>query len=250
MRLSAALVLATLCSAFPSSATRAQDVDAKAVVDKAIAAKGGEKLVSNGIYSWKAKGTITFNGADNDFTSATTIKGINHLRAEFKGEFDGNTFEGVTVLNGEQGWRKFNDMVIEMDGDSIENEKRQVYLQLTPFTLQPLREEGFKLEPAGEQMVDGKPALGVKVTAKNGKDFTVYFDKENGLPVKLIATVMGFMGDEFTQETTFSAYKDFGGLKQPTHIESKRDGEPFVSQDITEFKTLESVPDSTFAEPQ
>jgi hypothetical protein len=244
----ASAFVALLAAGLPAPAG-AQDVDAKALVDKAIAAKGGDKLAPTGVYAWKSKGTITFNGADNDFTGSTTVKGLDHLRAEFKGEFDGNTVEGVTVLKGEQGWRKFNDMVMEMDGDSLENEKHQIAIQLAGITLQPLREADFKLESAGEQAVDGKPALGVKVTAKNGRDFTLYFDKESGLPVKLVATVIGFMGDEFTMETTFSAYKDFGGIKQPTHIESKRDGERFVAQDVVEFKVLDSVPSDTFAEP-
>lgn len=240
----AAIFLVTLPNA------RAQGVDARAIVDKAIAAKGGaEKLIPTAAYAWKAKGTITFNGEDNEFTSATTVKGLNHFRGEFKGDFGGNTFEGLTILNGERGWRKFNDMLMEMDGDGLGNEKRQISLQLTPFTLAPLQDSGYKLESAGEKDVDGKPALGVKVTGKDGKDFTVYFDKESSLPVRLEAVVMGFMGDEFTQETTYSAYKDFGGIKQPTHIEHKRDGERFLAQDITEFKVLESVPDDTFSEP-
>ena len=34
------------------------------------------------------------------------------------------------------------------------------------------------------------------------KDFKLFFDKESGLPVKLVATVVGFDGNEFTQETT------------------------------------------------
>jgi hypothetical protein len=60
---------------------------------------------------------------------------------------------------------------------------------------------------------------------------------------------MGFMGDEFTQETTFSDYQDMAGIKKATKISSKRDGEKFTEAQITEFKLLETVDAKTFAEP-
>ena len=123
------------------------------------------------------------------------------------------------------------------------------YLDALPATLVPLKGKDYKLEAAGEEKVDGKPALGIKVTGPDKKDFTLYFDKESGLPVKLVAKVSGFQGDEFTQETTYKDYKDFGGIKKATKHESKRDGEPFVTSEINEFKVLDKVDDKTFSEP-
>jgi hypothetical protein len=225
--------------------------DARAIVDKAIQAMGGaEKL--NGIKAamWKSKGKISFGGNDNDFTSTTTVQGLDHFRNEFEGDFGGNTVKGVIILAGDKGWRKFGDNNMEMDKDAVTNEKRTVYLQIIPATLVPLKTKAFKIEPAGADKVGGKAAAGVKVTAPDGKDFTLYFDKESGLPVKLVAKVVGFMGDEFTQETLFSDYKDFHGIKKATKIESKRDGERFVEQQITEFRVLPKVGPHTFAEPK
>ena len=60
----------------------------------------------------------------------------------------------------------------------------------------------------------------------------------------------GCRGDEYTQETTYSDYKDFGGIKKATKIAIKRDGEEFVEQEITEFKVLDKVPAGTFDEPK
>ena len=37
----------------------------------------------------------------------------------------------------------------------------------------------------------GKPAAALKVTGPDGKDFTLYFDKESGLPVRMVAKVIG-----------------------------------------------------------
>ena len=137
-----------------------------------------------------------------------------------------------------------------MDDDGIANEKRMIYLTVIPGTLVPLKVKDFKIEPAAEEKVGDKPAVGIKVTAPDGKDFKLYFDKESGLPVKLVAKVIGFQGDEFTMETTYASYKDFDGIKKATKVESKRDGEKFIAQEISEFKVLDKAPDETFAEPK
>ncbi len=138
-----------------------------------------------------------------------------------------------------------------MDDDALANQKRNTYLRVLPVTLVPLKGKDFKLEAAGEEKVDGKPAVGIKVTGPDQKDFTLYFDKESGLPVKLVAKVVGFQGNEYTQETTYKDYKDFDGIKKATKVESKRDGEDFIKSEITEFKVLDKdkVDPKTFSEP-
>ena len=113
-----------------------------------------------------------------------------------------------------------------------------------------MKGKGFKLESAAEEKVGDKPAAGIKVTGPDGKDFTLYFDKESGLPVRLVARVVGFGDDEYTQETTFKDYKEFDGVKKATKADSKRDGQDFVKGEITEFKVLDKVDPKSFAEPE
>ncbi|MDR3633333.1 MAG: hypothetical protein P4L84_05805 [Isosphaeraceae bacterium] len=242
---------ALLVAAFALSPARADDAGAHAVLDKAIKALGGEeKLAKASALTWKAKGKITFNDNTNEFTSHATVRGLDHYRSEFEGEFNGNPIKGVTVLNGDKGWRKFGDNFMKLEGDMLENEKRSVYLQVIPTVLVPLKGKGFKVESAAEQNVDGKPAAALKATGPDGKDFTIYFDKESGLPVKQVATVVGFGGEEYTQETTLAGYKEFDGIKKATKVESKRNGEKFVEIEISEFSVPDKVDDDTFAEPQ
>jgi len=231
---------------------RAADVkDTKAILDKAIKALGGEEKLSKvKAASWKSKGTITFGGNDNEFTAEAVVQGLNHYRNEFEGEFGGNKVKGVTVLAGDKGWRKFGDNQMELDKDSVANEKRSVYLTVIPITILPLKGKGFKVEAIGEESIGGKPAAGIKATGPDDKDFSIYFDKESGLPVKLVAKVIDFMGNEFTQETTFSDYKEMGGIEKATKIQAKRDGEKFLEVQVTEFRVRDKVDPKTFAEPQ
>jgi hypothetical protein len=250
-RLLAVSLLIVLTSGI-SSRSRADEKDVKAIIDKGIQALGGEeKLTKAGTHSVKSKGTISFGGNESEFTTHSTVQGLNHYRSEFDGKFGDNDVKGVTVVNGEKGWRKFNENDDELEGDALVNEKHRINMQLIPSTLVELKGKGFKLESAAEQKIGDKPAVGIKVTGPEGKDFTLYFDKESGLPVKLVATVAGFGGGEdFAQETTFSDYKDFDGIKKASKVSSTRNGEKFVDVEITEFKVLDKVPPETFTQPK
>jgi hypothetical protein len=244
-------VLAVVLLTVLGSPARADDKEANAILDKAIKALGGEEKLSKAkAFSWKAKGTITFMGSDNEFTSQATAAGLDRYRSEFEGDFGGNKVKGLTVLNGDKGYRKFGEMGGEMNEQALATEKRALYLMLAPMTLVPLKGKGFTIEKAGEEKVGDKAAVGLKITGPDKKDFKLFFDKETGLPAKLVAKVAGFMGQDFTQEILYGGFKEFGGIKKATKLEAKRDGEKFMTQEITEFKVLPKVEDKTFAMPK
>jgi len=241
---------ALILAAGPAIATRADDKDPKAILDKAIKVLGGEeKLKKVEAISWTTKGTLTINGNENDIKTHAIAKGLDHYRRESEAEFNGEPRKFFIVVNGDKGWRKFGEEPMEMDDERLAIEKRNVYLEVLPATLVPLKGNNYKLEAAGEESVDGKPAVGIKVTGPDQKDFTLYFDKESGLPVKMAAKVVGFQGSEHAQETTYKDYKDLDGIKKATKVESKRDGEDFLKAEVTEFKVLDKVEPSSFSEP-
>lgn len=245
-----AMLAAVLLSGFGGSA-RGDDNDVKAILDKAINALGGEaKLRAAEAMVWKAKGKSISDGDENAFTNETTVQGLDRLRTEFEDEMDGNRVKGVTVINGDKAWRKYGDDVMELDGVPLANHRRNLYLLVIPITLVPLKGNVFLVRWAGEEKVADKPAVGLEVTGPDGKDFTLYLDKESGLPVKTVARVRGAQGREFTQAATFGDYKDFDGVKRATKIVRWRDGEKVLEQEIIEFKVLNNVPVETFAEPR
>lgn len=141
-------------------------------------------------------------------------------------------------------------MTMELDKDALVNEKRNLYLQVVPATLLPLKTKAFQIETLTGQRVAGKDNPAIQVTGPDGKTFQLYFDKDSHLPARQVAEVQGFNGDKFTQETTFEKYKAFDGIQKATHIENKRDGEPFLFLDVTEFKALSKVDSDAFAEPK
>jgi hypothetical protein len=228
---------------------RADDEDGKAVVDKAVKALGGS-IDASKAYTWKTKGSLTLNDADNKFTTKETAQGVNRMRREFEGDFDGNPIKGVTVLDGDKGWRKIGDDATKLEDDALANEKRVVYLQVVGQSPAYLKGEGFKIESAEETKVDDKPATQLKIAGPDGKEFELSFDKASGLPVKLSATVADFQGDEYKQDMMFSDYKDFAGIKRASKVETKRNGKKFVNYEMIEFKVLDNVDKDAFAEPK
>jgi hypothetical protein len=251
MKRSHVAVLLAAAVSLVTAPIRADEAQVRQILDKAIRALGGEeKLAKVDVFTWKSKAKITIDGNQNEITSEATVQGFDHFRSTFEGDFNGNRFQGVSVLNGDKGWRKFGDQSEEMEPDAVKNEKRSVLLMIVPTTIVPLKSKGFKVEAGGDEPVKGKPAAGLKVTGPDGKDFTIYFDKESGLPVRLVAKVIDWMGREYVQDSTYNDYKDFGGYKKPTKTTIKRDGEDFAEAEITDFKVLDKVPADTFAEPK
>ncbi len=233
--------------------SRADHADPKAVeiIDKAVKALGGEEKLSQvQAATWSSDGKLIINGADNPFKTRVTFQGDDRMHLDFEGEFNGNSVKGTTVLNGDKAWRNINDNVQVLDADAIAREKRTLYLMTTPALPGRLKGEGYKATVDGEQKVDDKPAAVLKVVGPDGKDFRLFFDKESGLPVKLVAQVSGWRGEDFEQETLFTDYKDYGGVKRPGKVVSKRDGEPFAEQSSVDFKIEKDLPASTFEEPK
>src|ERR1043166_574197 len=142
------LRLVAVCSAFGLMlAGRAHADDANAVLDKAIKALGGEEqLTKVKAAAWKSKGTITFQGNDNEVSMSYTAQGLDHFRQEFEGEFGGNKVKGVTLLAGDKGSRSFGDNNMELDKNALADAKRTVYLSLIPVTILPLKGKDFKVE--------------------------------------------------------------------------------------------------------
>jgi hypothetical protein len=229
----------------------ADDQEAKAVIDKAVKALGGaEKLGAAKAVTWKSKGKLRRNDSESDFSSKVTARGIEQFRQDFEGDFGGNPIKGVTILDGDKGWRKFGEEANKLEDDALANQKRTVYLQVVGQMPQLLNADGFKVEAAEEEKVGDKPAAVLKVTGPDGKDFQLFFDKESGLPVKMTATVAGRQGAESAQETTYANYKDFDGIKRATKVETKRNGKKYLDAEISDFKVLEKVDPKTFAEPK
>src|SRR5262249_23557351 len=118
---------------------KGDETTANAVLDKAISAIGGEaKLKTATPLNWKAWGTNVNDGNESQFANESTVQGIGQLRMAWDEQIDGNQVRGLTVLNGDKGWRKVGNDIQALTGDALANHKRNLYLLVVPVTLVPL----------------------------------------------------------------------------------------------------------------
>ena len=230
---------------------RADDAaDAKALVEKAVKAHGGQdKLEKFAGHTTKFKGKFHGMGQMLDMSGEIAVQGSDKHRLDVEVEVGGMKFRFVAVLNGDKAWKRMGDATTESDKDEVAEAKAQAYASWVS-TLAPLKDKQFTLATLGETKVNDKPAVGVKVSSKGQRDIDLYFDKTTMLLVKTETRVKDDgSGQEVTEENYPSEYKDLQGTKQAMKFTVKRDGKLFVEGEATDLQLAEKLDASVFAKP-
>ena len=224
--------------------------DAGALLEKGIKAMGGEaRLGKYKAATWKAKGTLRYGNQDAEYGGDWAVQEPGQYKAVITGEFNGKKFTRVRVLDGDKGWVKVNDGdTEEMSSQALAETQRELHTQLMT-TLLPLRDKAFTLAPGGASKVGDTAVEGLKVTTQDGREFQLFFGKDDGLLRAVEARVKSPEGQDVKQEVVYSDYKDVNGLKRPMKLTIKRDGKTFIEQETTEYKPLEKLDDKEFARP-
>jgi outer membrane lipoprotein-sorting protein len=232
-----------------SGILRAEEKDeAKAVVDKALKALGGEaKLAKFKAGTWKANMTALEGGKDLAITTDGSWQGLNQYHINAEATRDGRTFAVSFIINGDKGWAKRKEAVDEAK-EELPMVKNGLYAMRTPQLLAEFKGKDFKLSHLGEMKINDRAAVGVTVAHKDWKDISVYFDKEDGLPVKCEIRQTDPQGKEITAEFFYSDYKEMDGIKHPTKVLIKFDGKE-ATMEFSEIKSKDKVEDSEFAKP-
>jgi outer membrane lipoprotein-sorting protein len=241
------LVYAAVSVVFLAGAIRADDAEVKAIVEKAIKAHGGTEVLNKfQAMSVKEKGKFYGMGAAVDYTLEMQYQAPDKERLEIRGE----NFKFVQVVNGDKGWVGVNEAPKPMDKDQLAEAREELYAA-NLVRLTPLNGEGYKLSSLGEVKVGDRPAVGVRVEHKGHRDVNLFFDKENGLLVKVEGRGKDLMagGKEYTQEVFYSNYKKVEGMQVPFKTLLKRDGERYVESETTEATPAEKLDASMFGKP-
>jgi hypothetical protein len=233
-------------------AVRADDAaDARAIIEKAIKARGDKPDAKHTAMTWKDKGKFTGGGFDVPFDSDWAFQAPDKYRFTLAGTFGEAKINMTVVANGEKAWGKMGDRVEEFTGNKLEmtlNEGYQFWVtSLTPL----LSDKGFTLATAKGKDVNGKPATAVKVTRDKKPAITLYFDAASGLLVKRELTVK----DEFQSwkevfdEAYFADYKEVNGMKRFTSMKVVRDGKPLIEATLSDAKEVEKLDPKLFEKP-
>ncbi len=228
-------------------AARADEAEAKAIIDKGIKAFGGADVINKfPAATSQAKGKFYGMGEGIDYTSETQVQAPDKYRTEVTA----GDFKFIQVVKGDKGWISAGGMVKEMDKEELAEAQEGLYAG-TVARLVPLTGEGYKLSTLGAKKVGDREAVGVRVEHKGHRDVNLYFDKENGLLLQVERRAKDVMGggDEYTSEMTYGDYKKVDGLQVAYKLTLKRDGKRFIEQESTEVKVAAKLDDSVFAKP-
>lgn len=242
------VVAAAVLALFVGS-VRADD-NLKAVVEKAIKAHGGEEKLSKFQASKiKAKGSMSAMGVDIDFNAEAASQLPDKIRVDLKLEIMGQAINVIQVYDGKKGWVSAQGQLMELEGDQLDELKDQAFGGYVESLVPLIKDKSIKLEPVGEEKVDGKPTVGIKVSAKGHRDIKLFFDKESGMLVKSQSRAKDPAMQEVDAETFYKDYKDVDGVKQPMKLLVKHDGKKYLEAQVTEAKLFEKLDDTTFAKP-
>lgn len=236
---------------------RADDAaDAKAVVEKAVKARGGaDNLAKYKADVLKIKGAVHVSGLDIDFTGEISFQQPDKSRTVIEGTVMGTNFKSTRVVNGDKGWiddllgaaRQQRDMSKEELAEERESQNANSIARLAVLT-----DKAYTLSTVGESKVGDKEAVGILVKRKGYRDVSLFFDKKTHLLLKSETRVKDPQGGgdtEFTQEAFYDDYKKVGDLQVAHKLTIKRDGKAFLESETTEFKPEEKLDDGLFAKP-
>ena len=222
----------------------------RAVVDRAVKAHGGQDALAKlPAVTVAFRGKFHGMGEAIDMTGEVATHGADRIKIDVEIDAGGQKFRFVSVLNGDEGWVRLGDATTTMDKDQLTEAREEAHSGWVA-TLAPLADKAYTLELVGETKVDDRPAVGVRVSRKGRRDVNLYFDKETGLLAKVESRVKDEMsGQEVTEETLPSDYKNVQGTRQAMKFTVKRDGKLFMQGEATDVTLAEKHDPGVYAKP-
>jgi hypothetical protein len=234
---------------FVSPTLRADD--AKAIIEKALKARGDKPDSGHTAMTWKDTGKFSGGGFELPYTADWAFQAPDKYRFAFVGTFGDAKINLTVAVNGEKAWEAEGATVREITGQKLEYVRGEAY-QLWVTSLTPLAtDKGFTLATAKGKDVANKPTVAVKVTRDKQPAMTLYFDTASGLLVKREVVVK----DEFQkwkevlEEAYFSDYKETNGAKHFTTLKIVRDGKTMIEATLSDAKSAEKLDAKLFEKP-
>lgn len=229
--------------------------EVQAIIDKAVKAHHPKGINSkNTAYQGKNKGTIHVMGLDLEFTQEISLQSP---PGKFKEVMDmsvmGVQVKSTTVYDGKEGWIKVSVNNMDKDipvKDELLDEFKEMSYMMGLSNFQGLKAKDAKVSLIGDAQVNGKPAVGLRISKEGKKDISLYFDKETGLMVKTERRAKDFQGgQEVTEERIIQAYQDVAGQKMAKKVLVNRDGKKLLEAEVIESRFIEKLDDAEFAKP-
>jgi hypothetical protein len=224
--------------------------DARAIVERAVKAHGGEERLSKLRASRvKVKGKVIVGEMEVPFTAETTVQLPNKFRVVVQATVMNKTRTVTQVLNGDRGWISIDGQTREPSPAELTRMKDLMYVDGVVRLLPLLQGKGFELTLLKESRVNDRPVQGIRVSSKGFRDVNLFFDKDSGLLIKTERTVTNEQGRDVMEEEFHSEFRDVDGYKRPTKIVVFQDGKKITEGELIDVKNFDSLPESEFGKP-
>jgi hypothetical protein len=243
-------VLCVMAGLLGSLSAQAQQDEARALLERAIKAHGGEdKLKASYATHVKAKAKATDGGNEIAVTLDAYFALPDKVKLVMNVEVQGNNISAIVVADGKAVHANIMGKPEGLPDALVKELKSSLYREFVT-RLAPLRGKGFKLSPLGEVKIDDKEAVGLQVTHDGKPDMNLYFDKATYLLIKAeYRSIEPGMMQEVDQVRRFSDYKEFGGAKLATRMVMHNDGKKFMELEITELRIVDKHDPAMFGKP-
>jgi hypothetical protein len=238
-------VLLLSCAAVPAAAQ-----DAQSLVAKNLEARGGAAALA-AIRNVRFEGRTIFPG---DFeVTYKEARARTGASAADRVDFGLQGLDIIQAYDGHGGAWKVNPLQGRKDPEKMSaDEARQLAdAALIEGPLLASRTDGSRVTYLGRDDFDGTLAYKLKVTQKDGDEFTYWLDPDTYLEIK-VDEARRIRGAEQTTETELGDYEKIAGVYFPMSVESWSQGQPNQRQRtiIASGAANTSVADSFFAEPR
>jgi len=228
---------------------KAADDDPKEIIAKAIKAHGGEEFLTKYKASkLKSKGKINIPGAGElEFTQETALMLPDKYRDGLDLTVMGMNIAIRTFVNGDKVILEVNGKEVDM-ADKVKAALKDVGHVQEVARMVSLKDKAYELSLIGDDKVEGKNVVGIRVTKKGQKDVSMFFDKETHLLAKLeYRGAEPGTDNEVNEERIVKEYeKNSDGIPLAKKIVVKHDGKQFLEAEVLEVKHFEKLDDSEF----
>ncbi len=215
------------------------------IVSKVLVARGGTSKIK-AVRSQRITGTIDFGGGvEGPFVVELERPGKMHIEVTIQGQTLVRSYDGKST-----GWIinpfSTSKSVEPMSAEDISNIADESDFD---GPLVDYKEKGNRIELAGKEDVEGKPAYRLKLTSKKGETRSYLFDAASYHLVKWEGTRK--VGDKEVQwESLFRDYREVNGLQFAFEIDSDAPGTEQSQKIIAEKIEVDpQLDESRFGKP-
>lgn len=236
----------TVTPTVPAAASAEDQKQIDLIVQKAILALGGERIVRKMQNNYtQAEGTTVVGNEEQQCVWKTWQSLPNRLR--FATVYNNiNTL--TSGVNGDKGWVRFNQTPHkELLPEEVNSLKEMMYLSHV-MSLIPLLDRKVTIRLLPEKNIDGEPSQGLAITSGTKPEIQLYFSRDTSL-LKYAATdfIEANTMLKLRKEIYLGDYKDVGGGKLYHRLVVYFNGNKNTEQRITRWELFDSMKDSDFA---